>query len=209
MRPCFWWDRGRLRDKDGRLLAQRPCAAWWSPAPATGKEPPGHKQAIEWDTRRLKAAKRSLGLILEECCIHAWESQPCLSPEATQVLGSWKWWDFIAHMEEVWVLLQKSPGRAMMPTEQLSAGRPPRSAPAHPRPRAWAISWKKSRCLSLQTCASRQDSKARENYLWEVILPWIGSAPSFAARFKNLSAKDRFTLASEELKINYVHSEKL
>lgn len=110
MRPCFWWDRECLWDKDGRLLAQQPCAAWWSPAPATGREPPGkgHKQAIEWDTRRVKGAKWSLGLILAECCIYAWESQPCLSPVAIQVLGWWKWWDFIAHMEEVRVLLQKS-----------------------------------------------------------------------------------------------------
>ena len=33
----------------------------------------------------MKAAKWPLGLILAECCIYAWESQPYLSPVAIQV----------------------------------------------------------------------------------------------------------------------------
>lgn len=96
-----------------------------------------------------------------------------------------------------------------MTTEQIPACRPPHWLPTHRGQSAWAVSWKNGRCLSWQTGASRKGLKAQENYLWEVILPWEGSVPSFAARFKNLSAKDQFTLASEELKINYVYSEKL
>lgn len=147
--------------------------------------------------------------ILAKWCIHAKESQPCLCPMGTHTLKLWTWWDSIAYKEEVWVLLQKPPGKATMTTEQIPTCRPPRWAPTHCRWSAWAISWKSGRCLSWQTGASRQDLKAQENYLWEVILSWVGSVPSFAARFKNLSAKDRFTLASEELKINYVYSEKM
>lgn len=61
----------------------------------------------------------------------------------------------------------------------------------------------------MQIGALKQDLKAKENFLLGVILPWVGLVPSFPSRFKNLSATDQFPLASEELKINYVHSKKI
>lgn len=52
------------------------------------------------------------------------------------------------------------------------------------------IIWKKGRYTSSYTDALEQDLKANKNYLRKCISPWVESAPSFTARFKNLSAKD-------------------
>lgn len=96
--------------------------------PSCGREPlvKGQIQAVEWDTRRMKAAKRPLCLILA-CSTYAWESHLCLSPVATQIVGLWGRWDFIAYMVEMWVLLQNCQSddgqRASQPT--VLSARPP------------------------------------------------------------------------------------
>lgn len=128
------WSRKKIsvrRNKDMLLMRQRaPVGQRTAGTMALccvvesrcGRESPvkGQTQAVEWDTRRVKAAKWPLCLFLAEYSIYAWKSHLCLTPVATQILGLGKWWDFVAHMVEMWVLSQKPLDRVMIPRRSLS-----------------------------------------------------------------------------------------
>lgn len=119
------WSRNKIsvrRNKDMFLIRQRKSVGQRTAdamslccmvESSCGTEPPvgGQMQAVGWDQRRVKAAKWPLCLILAECSTYAWESHLCLRPVAAQIFGWWRRWDCIAHVVEMWVLLQN---RVMM-----------------------------------------------------------------------------------------------